>query len=78
MHVCISIAYVLAIDFLQVSISSFWLAVWKELEKENREFFETYKKDRGEDSTRENPPPDGGGSASSKSSADDDDQTADQ
>ncbi|KAG2601774.1 uncharacterized protein LOC120708590 [Panicum virgatum] len=53
--------------------------VWKELEKENREFFETYKKDRGEDSTRENPPPpDGGGSASSKSSADDDDQTADQ
>jgi hypothetical protein len=52
--------------------------VWKELEKENREFFETYKKDRGEDSTRENPPPDGGSSASSKSSADDDDQTADQ
>ncbi|TVT99173.1 hypothetical protein EJB05_18680 [Eragrostis curvula] len=30
--------------------------VWKELEKENREFFETYKKDRGEESsTQKNP-----------------------
>jgi hypothetical protein len=47
--------------------------VWKELEKENREFFETYKKDRGEDSTRKNPP-DGGSASPSKSSADDDDQ----
>jgi hypothetical protein len=30
--------------------------VWKELEKENREFFETYKKDRGEESSQKNPP----------------------
>ncbi|KAK3165906.1 hypothetical protein QOZ80_1AG0039180 [Eleusine coracana subsp. coracana] len=29
--------------------------VWKELEKENREFFETYKKDRGEDSSHKTP-----------------------
>ena len=30
--------------------------VWKELEKENREFFEMYKKDPpGEESTQKNP-----------------------
>ncbi|CAL4960572.1 unnamed protein product [Urochloa decumbens] len=41
--------------------------VWKELEKENREFFETYKKDRGEDSTQTKNPPDVQVSASKSS-----------
>ncbi|CAO2182408.1 unnamed protein product [Urochloa humidicola] len=47
--------------------------VWKELEKENREFFETYKKDRGEDSAQKNHPPDGQAGSPSKSSDGDDD-----
>ncbi|XP_062186735.1 uncharacterized protein LOC133890350 [Phragmites australis] len=44
--------------------------VWKELEKENREFFETYKKDRGEGSSQKNPSEQ---AAPSKSSDDDGD-----
>ncbi|CAL4960573.1 unnamed protein product [Urochloa decumbens] len=52
---------VLTVDFF------FSLLVWKELEKENREFFETYKKDRGEDSTQTKNPPDVQVSASKSS-----------
>nr|CAB3474752.1 unnamed protein product [Digitaria exilis] len=44
--------------------------VWKELEKENREFFETYKKGRGEEGSAQKSPLDAQGSAS-KSSDDD-------
>ncbi|KAJ1286131.1 hypothetical protein BS78_03G329300 [Paspalum vaginatum] len=47
--------------------------VWKELEKENREFFETYKKDRGEEPTQKNPSEEQRPSAS-KSSHDDEDE----
>ncbi|CAO1944503.1 unnamed protein product [Urochloa humidicola] len=45
--------------------------VWKELEKENREFFETYKKDRGEHSTQKNPPDTDGQARSASKSSDD-------
>ncbi|XP_062207372.1 uncharacterized protein LOC133909102 [Phragmites australis] len=44
--------------------------VWKELEKENREFFEMYKKDRGEESSQKSPSEQ---AAPSKSSDDGDD-----
>ncbi|PWZ09742.1 hypothetical protein Zm00014a_015595 [Zea mays] len=51
--------------------------VWKELEKENREFFETYKKYRGEESAAalQKNPSDGQEqpSSASKSSDDNDD-----
>lgn len=45
--------------------------VWKELEKENREFFETYKKDREEESTQKSSSSEQ--ASASKSSDDDDD-----
>ena len=51
------------------------LVVWKELEKENREFFETYKKCLGEESALQKNPSDGQAeqpSSASKSSDDDD------
>ncbi|XP_008657081.1 uncharacterized protein [Zea mays] len=49
--------------------------VWKELEKENREFFETYKKYLGQESALQKNPSDGQEqpSSASKSSDDDDD-----
>ncbi|KAF8775380.1 hypothetical protein HU200_004799 [Digitaria exilis] len=56
---------------LRLWISPFHiLLVWKELEKENREFFETYKKGRGEEGSAQKSPLDAQGSAS-KSSDDD-------
>ncbi|CAM0882939.1 unnamed protein product [Alopecurus aequalis] len=47
--------------------------VWKELEKENREFFETYKKDRGEQSSQMTSPSASEQASSSRSSSDDND-----
>ena len=45
--------------------------VWKELEKENREFFETYKKDRGGESPSQKGSP--SDQASTSRSSDDND-----
>jgi hypothetical protein len=59
-------------NFLPFSIFT-PLAVWKELEKENREFFEAYKKDRGEESSQKNPPDQPAAAKSSDYDGDDDD-----
>ena len=48
-------------------------AVWKELEKENREFFETYKKDRGGESPSQKGSPSDQASTSRSSDDNDDD-----
>jgi hypothetical protein len=53
--------------WIQISLNNF-SAVWKELEKENREFFETYKKDHGSQRTS----PSSEQSSTSRSSDDND------